>query len=81
MSSTLWVQITSVAYYLPYAIVVVFAVVKSRSSGRLFDLARELAASLFMLNSTLNPFLYCWKMREVREAVKDTIGQFKWFSS
>ena len=28
-----------------------------------------------------NPFLYCWKMREVRQAVKETIRQFCCFSS
>ena len=33
-------------------------------------------ATLVYLNSTLNPILYCWKMRELRQAVKDTIRQF-----
>ena len=28
-----------------------------------------------------NPFLYCWKVREVRQAVKETIRQFCCFSS
>ena len=30
---------------------------------------------LMYFNSTLNPFLYCWKVREVRQAVKQTIRQ------
>ena len=30
---------------------------------------------LLFLNSSLNPILYCWKIREVKEAVKDTIRQ------
>ena len=30
---------------------------------------------LTYFNSTLNPFLYCWKVREVRQAVKQTIRQ------
>ena len=36
---------------------------------------------LMYFNSTLNPFLYCWKVREVRQAVKQTIRQalcFPW---
>ena len=32
-------------------------------------------ATLVLLNSSLNPFLYCWKIREVRQAVKDTLTQ------
>ncbi|XP_073247167.1 adenosine receptor A2b-like [Porites lutea] len=28
--------------------------------------------NLVLLNSSLNPLLYCWKIREVRQAVKDT---------
>ena len=31
--------------------------------------------SLVLFNSTLNPFLFCWKISEVREAVKQTIRQ------
>ena len=32
--------------------------------------------SLLLLNSSLNPLLGCWKMKEVRQAAKDTIRQF-----
>ena len=33
--------------------------------------------------SSLNPILYCWKIEEVRQAVKDIIKQVlcHWFSS
>ena len=34
-----------------------------------------IANTLVYLNSTLNPFLYCWKISEVRQAVKQTIRQ------
>ena len=30
---------------------------------------------LLFLNSSLNPILYCWKIREVKQVVKDTIRQ------
>ncbi|RMX43769.1 hypothetical protein pdam_00019504 [Pocillopora damicornis] len=30
-------------------------------------------SSIVFLNSSLNPFLYCWKIAEVKQAVKDTI--------
>ena len=31
--------------------------------------------TLVFLNSSLNPFLYCWKISEVRQVVKETIRQ------
>ena len=37
--------------------------------------ALGIANTLVYLNSTLNPFLYCWKISEVRRAVKQTIRQ------
>ncbi len=74
VSSALWVQITLVVCYLPYAIVAILGITRVRTE--LLDLAWEAAISLVMLNSTLNPFLYCWKMKEVRQAVKNTIRKF-----
>ena len=34
------------------------------------------AVGLISLNSVLNPIVYCWKIKEVRKAVKETITQF-----
>ncbi|XP_078343194.1 melanocyte-stimulating hormone receptor-like [Oculina patagonica] len=79
VSSALWVQITLVACYLPYTIVATIAITRLRT--QFIKLAYETAISLVMLNSTLNPFLYCWRMNDVRKAVKDTIRQFWCFSS
>ena len=33
--------------------------------------ARRYTITLVYLNSSLNPILYCWKVEEVRETVKD----------
>ena len=38
-------------------------------------ITRRVAVTLVYLNSTLNPFLYCWKISELRRAVKQTIRQ------
>ena len=79
VSSALWVQITLVVCYLPYAIVgTIFAATVKHT--KLLDLSLEVALTLILFNSSLNPFLYCWKMREVRQAVKETIRQFFCFS-
>ncbi|XP_078343451.1 melanocortin receptor 4-like [Oculina patagonica] len=76
----LWLQMTLVACYVPFgtvAIVEYFAELSTPS----VELTGALTFSLLLLNSTLNPFLYCWKMREVRQAAKDTIRQLWCFSS
>ena len=38
-------------------------------------LARQFTATFVFSNSLLNPILYCWKIKEVRRAVKGTIRQ------
>ncbi|XP_078350622.1 adenosine receptor A3-like [Oculina patagonica] len=74
VSSALWVQCTLVACYLPYGIVTaMFGNGKVLSSSRVFSL--DVAGTFVFFNSTLNPFLYCWKIREVKQAVKQTIRE------
>jgi len=73
VSSALWVQLTLVICYLPINIVNAFVIEVSYSS---VVIAKEYAWTLVYLNSTLNPILYCWKMNEVRQAVKGIIGEF-----
>ena len=43
--------------------------------NRRIVIMRGAAGILAFFNSTLNPFLYCWKISEVRQAVKRTIRQ------
>ena len=73
--SALWVQLALVVCYGPFLIVVLFLTTSrlSRSSTRSF--AFGITTVLVSFNSTLNPFLYCWKICEVRQAVKQTIRQ------
>ena len=67
VNSALWVQVTLVVCYLPYGIVVALTPQRGIS---LSTYGREFARSLVYLNSSLNPLLYCWKIKEVRQAVK-----------
>ncbi|XP_078369747.1 melanocyte-stimulating hormone receptor-like [Oculina patagonica] len=72
VSSALWVQLTLLACYLPFGIATALqATVGYYTTSR--ALASAVTLSLLYVNSSLNPFLYCWKMKEVRQAVKDTI--------
>ena len=70
VSSIMWVQLALVACYVPFAVAAILDV-----NGIKNDVARFTTETLVFLNSSLNPILYCWKIREVRQAVKDTIRQ------
>ena len=77
VSSALWVQCTLVACYLPFPIVRAL-VVDNIGNSKLSPsslLSFDVATSLIYLNSSLNPILYCWKISEVKQAVKETIRQ------
>ena len=74
VSRALCVQLTMIACYLPYAIIV--AMVRHWA----LNIAIRLSITLVFLNSSLNPILYCWKIKGVRQAVKDIIRQLCNFS-
>ena len=72
--SALWVQLALVVCYAPiWTVDIVIALTKKYSL--LSVVTRKVAITLLYFNSTLNPFLYCWKISEVRQAVKQTIRQ------
>ena len=71
--SALWVQLALVACYVPLSTVEI-AISLSKESSPNF-IIREMAIVFVFFNSTLNPFIYCWKISEVRRAVKQTIRQ------
>ena len=71
VSSISWVQLTLIICYVPYGIASLLWI-----NGIDTDYPWLSTATLVYLNSSLNPILYCWKMREVRQAVKNTIRQF-----
>ena len=72
--SALWVQLALVVCYVPgYTVGIVIALTKKYSLPLV--VTWSMAATLLYFNSTLNPFLYCWKISEVRQAVKQTIRE------
>lgn len=76
VSSLLWIYLALILCYLPYTVATIAITSPGMSPCRF--LVRSISSLLVFLNSTLNPFLYCWKIREVRQAVKDTLR--RWFS-
>ena len=69
VSGIMWVQLALVACYAPYGIVVVLF------GNEIDDVAWFSTMTLVYLNSSLNPILYCWKIRQVKQTVKGTIRQ------
>lgn len=41
-------------------------------------MAWKLASTVVFMNSTLNPFIYCWRLRDIRTAVKKAFFCRKW---
>ena len=74
VSSAIWVQLALVICYTPFFVVVTLMVYGGMSGGNV-QIAFETTATLSYFNSSLNPILYCWKIRSVRQAAKDTIKQ------
>ena len=67
----LYVQVALVTCYLPFGIVMALASTRGYNSS--FNVAARLTITLALLNSSLNPILYCWRLRGVRQAVREII--------
>ena len=74
--NALWVQLALVVCYLPnhYGLVEI-AIRQSKTYSSHLVIIGGVTSTVIYFNSTLNPFLYCWKISEVRQAVKQTIRQ------
>lgn len=59
----------SLLCYLPYLSAVISLFVKGKRLPVLFNATVTIA----YINSTLNPLLYCWRIREIHKAVKQTL--------
>ena len=57
--------------YLPqFSSFVIIAVMGFNTAVKTFSIS---AITFVFLNSSLNPFVYCWKMRHIRHAIMDTL--------
>ena len=74
VSSALWLLLALVFCYLPHFLLVSFPFRQIQSNSSVFTIALTTTALLMYFNSTLNPILYCWRIKEVRRAVKDTLS-------
>jgi len=67
VKNALFVYIVSVACYLPHFC--------SAMLSQIINFVAANRATLFflLLKSSLNPIVYCWRYREIREIVKNTV--------
>ena len=72
--SALWVQLALVVCYVPQFTMQIVISLSTKPFSNFF-IFLGMANVLLFLNSTLNPFLFCWKISEVRRTVKQTIRQ------
>ena len=70
--SIAWVQLALLICYIPY-ILMAFIRELSHSPEPYFKILWESFVTLLYLNSSLNPALYCWRIRDVRQEVKNII--------
>ena len=77
VSSILWVQLVLLLCYIPFVVVSILTIDEEIS----FDVIWAATVTLVFLNSSLNPILYCWKINEVRQEMKDLMRNFCCFWS
>ena len=65
---TVYFYVIFVACYLPYFCSAIFLITDSAQSS--FWLADHVKFFFVLLNSSLNPVVYCWRYREIRQIIK-----------
>ena len=74
-----YVYLVFLICYLPYFICM--AVIRSYGSSIALKHFYFYSSTLLFLNSSLNPIIYCWKMRHVRHAIVDILRKTFWNSN
>ena len=71
--SVAWIQFAMLACYGPYIVMAFLWRFRIKDYSTESMIANELFGCLIFLNSSLNPVLYCWRIKDVRQEVKNTI--------
>ena len=71
--SIAWVQLALLTCYVPYTITILmswYGIIEFSTVG---SVTLTFLECLLYLNSSLNPILYCWRIRDVRQEVKNIL--------
>ena len=72
--SAAWIQFAMLACYGPYIILtILYNSGEKRYITTEIEIALQFSYCLSFFNSSLNPVLYCWRIKDVRQQVKNTI--------
>ena len=74
LSGIAWVQLALAVCYFPF-VILVFIEMATNLRGENANILWMSAITLIYFNSSINPVLYCWKMKQVRRAAKVTVFQ------
>lgn len=77
VSSIAWIQFTLILLFIPCIVVAILWINKIIPSGIPGAILFRVSFSVFYLNSSLNPILYVWKIREVKKIVKAELMKLK----
>ncbi|XP_027035870.1 beta-4C adrenergic receptor-like [Pocillopora damicornis] len=74
-----YVYLVFLICYLPYFICK--AVIQIYGSSIVLKKLYLYSLTLVFLNSSLNPVIYCWKMKHIRHTIIDILGKMSWISN
>ena len=73
--SSFYVNFVFLVCYLPFYCSLIRKFFKSEAfvNGQIWQELFPLSRTLMFMNSCLNPVIYCWRMRDIRHAIKDIL--------
>ena len=71
--SVAWIQFAMLAFYGPYIVMTSLWRFRIKDYHTESMIANKVFGCLIFINSSLNPVLYCWRIKDVRQEVKNTI--------
>ena len=74
-----YVYLVFLICYLPHLICM--AVIRIYGSSIVLKKLLLYSLTLMYLNSSLNPVIYCWKMRHIRHAIMDILRKMSWINN
>lgn len=74
--STLFIYVVFWACYLPHFILSGHLIYAGHSVN--LTTLNEFLKTLVLLNSSLNPVIYCWRIRNIRHAIMETVRNMRW---
>ena len=69
--TVLYVYCLFLLFYLPFSVTIFLGALTGRT--RKLKIAYDFASTAVYINSFLNPLVYCWRIREIRRAVKNVL--------